>query len=68
MQGFSTLKNGEGLSGNNLIINSFSKLGSYAGIFDNLSPSISRMNNPSPSLTHVYLDTPPVSPTLETLD
>ena len=67
MQGFSTLKNGEGLSGNNLIINSFSKLGSYAGIFDNLSPSISRMNNPSPSLDHVYLDTPQLGPTMDPL-
>ena len=51
----------------NLSDNSFSKLGAYAGRFDNLSPSIARTNNPSPSLTNVYLDTPPVGPTTDPL-
>ena len=37
-------------------VTSSSKLGAYAGRFNNLS--LARMNNPSPSLINVYLDTP----------
>ena len=41
------------LSGVNSSVTSFSKLGSYAGIFNNLNPSIARMNNPSHNLTNL---------------
>ena len=58
---------GEGLRSGNLSINRFSILGAYVGIFDNLSPSTARMNNPSPNLTNVYLYTPPVGPTPDPL-
>ena len=61
-------EDGEGLSGGNISINRFSKLGAYAGRFDYLSPIITRMNNPRPSLTTVYLDTPPVGPTPDSLE
>ena len=54
---------GEGLSGGNIIINIFSDLGAYAGKFKNLSPITGIMNNPSPNVTRVYLDTPIVGPT-----
>ena len=47
---FPLREDGEGLSGGNLSDNSFSKLGTYAGIFDNLSPSIASMNNPIPNV------------------
>ena len=43
---FPLREDGEGLSGDS--INSFNKLGSYAGRFDNLSPIISRINNHRP--------------------
>ena len=59
---------GEGLSCSNIIINSLSKLGAYTGKFDNIIPIIERMNNPSPSLTNVYLDTPPVGLTPDPLE
>ena len=61
-------EDGDGLSGGNLSDNRFSKLGAYAGRFDNIIPSIARMNNPSPSLTNVYIDTPTVGPTLDPLE
>ena len=64
---FPLREDGEGLSGGNLSDNSFSKLGTYAGIFDNLSPSIASMNNPILIIPYVYLDTPPVCPTPEPL-
>ena len=56
-------EDGGGFSGGNLSINIFSKSGGYSGRFDNLIPSIARMNNPSPNLTNFYLDTPPTGPT-----
>ena len=55
-------EDGEGLSGGDIIINSFSKLGACAGSFNNIIPSTARMNNPSPILTNAYLDTLPVGP------
>ena len=61
-------EDGEGLSGGNLSVNCFFKLGAYAGRFENSRPSTSQMNNPNPILTNVYLDTPPVSPTSEPLE
>ena len=65
---FSLREDGEGFSGGSLSINSFIKLCTYAGIFDNIIPSIVRMNNPIPSLTNVYLDTPLVVPTPDPLE
>ena len=59
---------GEGLSGGNYSLNVFSKLGACADRFKNLSPSIARMNNHSPSLTNPYLDTPLVGPTPDPLE
>ena len=47
-------------------LTSFSKLGDYAGRFNN--NNLARMNNPSPNLTNVCLDTPLVGPTPEPLD
>ena len=57
---------GEGLSGGNYSVHSGIKLGAYAGRLDNLN--LSGMNNPSPNLTTVYLDTPLVGPTLDPLE
>ena len=54
---FPLVEDGERPSGGNLSINSFIKLGTY----------IASINNPSPGLTHVYLDTPKVGPTPDTL-
>ena len=65
---FPLREDGEGLSSGNLSINTFSKFGTYAGRFDNLGLIIARVNNPSPSLTNVYLDTPPVGPTTDPLE
>ena len=65
---FTLGEDGEGLSGGNISVNRFSKLGDYTGRFDNLSSIIARMNNPSPILTNVYLDTPPMGLTPEPLE
>ena len=46
-------------------VTSFSKLGSYVGRYNNLI--IARMNKPSPNLTNVYLDTPIVGLTPDSL-
>ena len=51
---------GEGLSGRTSV-HSGIKLSAYAGRFTNIS--LAGMNNPSPNLTTVYLDTPLVGPT-----
>ena len=59
------LGKGEGLSVGTSV-NSSIKLGAYAGILDNLN--LAGINNPSPNLTTVYLDTPLVGPTPETLE
>ena len=56
---------GEGLSGGTSVHSSI-KLGAYTGRFINLS--LAGMNNPSPNLTTVYLDTPLVGPTPELLE
>ena len=60
------LEEGEGLSGGNSSVHSSIKLGAYAGRLDNLN--LSGINNPSPNLTTVYLDTPLVGPTPEPLE
>ena len=65
---FCLVEDGEGLSGGSLSGNSFSKLGAYTGKFNHLSPSIARMNNPRPNLTHFYLDNSPVVPTMDPLE
>ena len=57
---------GEGMSGGNLSVNSSLNLGAYAGRLDHLN--LAGINNPSPNLTTVYLDTPLVGPTPETLE
>ena len=62
------LGEGERLSGGTSSVTRFIKLDSYAGRFNNHSPSISQMNNPSHSLTIVYLDTPLVGPTTDPLE
>ena len=54
--------------GGNISINKFIKIGTFASGFNNLSPSIARMNHLSPILTNVYLDTPPMGPTPEPLE
>ena len=54
----------EGLSGRTSVHSSI-KLGAYAGRFTNLS--LAEVNNPSPNLTTVYLDTPLVVPTPDPL-
>ena len=56
---------GGGLSGGNSIVQSSIKLGAYEGRLANLD--LAGMNNPSPNLTTVYLDTHLVGPTLDTL-
>ena len=56
---------GEGLSGGTSVHNSI-KLGTYAGRFTNLS--LAGMDNTSPNLTTVYLDTPIVGTTSEPLE
>ena len=53
---FPLVEDGEGFRGDNISNNKFIILGAYVGRFENLSPSIARMNNPSPSLTTFYLD------------
>ena len=58
----------EVLSSGNLSINSFGKLGTYAGRFDNFSTSIAILNKPSPILTNISLDTPQVGPKTEPLE
>ena len=62
------LREGGIFSIGNSSVTKFSKLGAYTGIFNNLSPSIARMRNTSPSLTNFYLDTPLVGPTMERLE
>ena len=57
---------GEVLSGNNPSVHSNIKVGAYAGRLANLN--LSGMNNPSPNLNTVYLDTPLVGPTPEPLE
>ena len=55
------LGEGKGMSGVNSSVNSSIKLGAYTGRLDNLN--LAGINNPSPNLTTVYLDTPLVGPT-----
>ena len=55
---------GEGLNFGTSVYISI-KLGAYAGRFTNLS--LAGMNNPSPNLRTVYLDTPLVGPTPDPL-
>ena len=57
---------GEGLSGGKYSVHSSIKLGAYAGRLANLN--LARMNNPSPNLTTVYLDTPQVVPAPDPLE
>ena len=59
------LREGEGLSGGTSV-NRFSKLGAYVGRFNHIN--LAQMNNKSPNLTTVYLYTPLVGPTPETLE
>ena len=59
------IREGGGLSGGTSV-NSFSKLGAYADRFNHIN--LSRMNNLSPNLTTVYLDTPLVGPTPDPLE
>ena len=59
------LRAGEGMSGGTSV-NSSLNLGDYAGRLDNLN--LAGINNPSPNLTTVYLDTPLVGPTPEPLE
>ena len=56
---------GEGMSGVNSVNSSF-KLVAYAGRLDNLN--LAGINNPSPNLTTVYIDTPLVGPTPDPLE
>ena len=56
---------GEGLSGGTSVHSSI-KLGAYACRFTNIS--LAGMNNSSPNLTTIYLDTPLVGPTPEPLE
>ena len=56
---------GEGIIGS-LSVTSSLNVGSYAGRLDNLN--LAGVNNPSPNLTTVYLDTPLVGPTPEPLE
>ena len=56
---------GEGLSGGTSVNGSF-KLGAYAGRLDNID--LAGIDNPSPNLTTVYLDTPLVGPTPDPLE
>ena len=59
------LGEGELLSGVTSVTR-FSKLGAYAGIFKNIS--LASMDNPRPSLNNVYLDTPIMGLTPDTLE
>ena len=59
------MRGGGGGSGGT-IVNSRMKVGTYAGRFTNLS--LAGMNNPSPNLTIVYLDTLFVVPTPDLLE
>ena len=65
---FSLREDGEGLSCDNLSVESFSKFRYDAGRFENISPSIAKMNYSNPILTNVYIDNPPVGPTSEPLE
>ena len=56
---------GEGMSGGASVTSSLN-LGAYAGRLDHLN--LAGINNPSPNLTTVYLDTPLVGPTPESLE
>ena len=60
------IRAGEGMSGGNLSVTSSLNLGAYTGRLDNLN--LVGVNNPSPNLTTVYLDTPLVGPTPEPLE
>ena len=51
---------GGGLSGDTSSVNSSIQLGAYAGRLGNLN--LARINNLSPNLTTVYLDTPLLGP------
>ena len=57
---------GKGLSSGPSSVNSRIKLGPYSGRLANLN--LAGINNPSPNLTTVYLDTPLVGPTPEPLE
>ena len=57
---------GEVLSGGNSSIHINIKLGAYSGRLANLN--LAGINNPSPNLTTVYVDTPLVGPTPEPLE
>ena len=57
---------GEGLSGGNSSVHISIKLGAYAGRLADLN--LAGINNLSPNLTTVYLDTPLVGPTPEPLE
>ena len=57
---------GEVLSGGHSSVNSSIQLCAYSGRFANLN--LVGINNLSPNLTTVYLDTPLVGPTPETLE
>ena len=61
----SLIRAGEGMSGVNSANSSF-KLVAYAGKLDHLN--LAGINNPSPNLTTVYIDTPLVGPTPEPLE
>ena len=56
---------GEGMSGGNSVTSSLN-LGAYAGRLDHIN--LAGIKNPSPNLTAVYLDTPLVGPTPESLE
>ena len=57
------IREGRGLSHGNSSVLSGTKIGAYAGRLANIN--LSEINNPSPNLTTVYLDTPLVGPTPE---
>ena len=59
------IRAGDGISGS-LSVTSSLNLGAYAGRLYNLN--LAGINNPSPNLTNVYLDTPLVGPTPELLE
>ena len=60
------IREGGGFSAGNSSINISIKLGGYAGRLANLN--LAGIINPSPNLTTVYLDTPLVGPTPESLE
>ena len=64
-RGETPIRAGEGMIGSNSVTSSLN-LGAYAGRLDNLN--LAAINNPSPNLITVYLDTPIVGPTPESLE